>query len=196
MLITRHGRKQYHNFKNSKLISNGYPFEDVPPLDPDLTNYGKEESYESYIYYCEKMGKAPTKIVTSPLIRNRSSAMEARKAIYDYFKVYVEIESEPSIGEYFHKKYLPLKKSYFNDSTWRLLGKESYSMSTDEDINLAINKFLINRQDNVWYITHGYFIMLLCQKLEIPAPSFNYNEGLILSYDLNEYHVMKYDEDI
>jgi len=187
MLIVRHGRKQYHNFKNSKYIYNGYTLNEVPPLDPDLTRNGRKECYERYIFYCERMGKPPKKIVTSPMIRNRSSALEARKAIYDYFGVFTEIEINTDICEYFSKKYLPLRKEYFNESTWNLIGGETYSRSTDEEINRAINNFIVNREENVWYITHGYFLLLLSKKLEIPISKFNFNEGIILTYDLDKY---------
>jgi len=178
MLITRHGRKQYHNFKNEKNYS------ELPPLDPDLTSDGFVESYETYLYYCRQLQIPPLRIVSSPFKRNISSAIQAKAAIKDYFNVDVDIFIDTNIGEYFSTKYLPLKKRYFYNSTWELMGKTSYSRSSKIELDFSICSFLSYCKENVWYISHGYFLKSLAYYLGIDIDEFGYNDGIY--FDSNE----------
>lgn len=167
MLYIRHGEKLYNNGE-SKTFS----------LDPELTEKGKREAWDKFLTIVRDFG-IPDKIISSPYLRTRETAEIAQDVIFKVSGLFVPIFIDPLVGEY--------------------LGNQE-----DKDLNTCLRKetlqfnpippetwykfmsrlkrhLLYQKDENVWYITHGLVIKMIADLNQKKIDSPQSAEGISLS---------------
>jgi len=143
MLYIRHAQKLYHN-------GGAVDF----PLDPNITHAGKIKARERFIQLLNIYGP-PTKIVTSPYLRARETAIIARDVIYENTGNLIDISYDPEIGEYLgHQK----SRNIQTDLHQETLVHKPIPPETWNQYSYRIRKHIISSISGCWYITHGIVI--------------------------------------
>jgi hypothetical protein len=145
MLLIRHSEKAYDNKIG---------------LDAELTDYGHELAYNKFVHLYECYD-IPTKIVTSPYLRTRLTALEAQQAILDQTGKLVPIYSEPLLSEFLNSdRHQYNLQTQLSIETLRL---KPFRPQNKKQFYERMKRFVNKSEDNVWYITHGYNIQVIAE---------------------------------
>lgn len=145
MMLIRHSEKAYDNKIG---------------LDAELTEYGHQLAYDKFVDLYFRYG-IPTKIVTSPYLRTRLTAIEAQQAILDHTGKMVPIYTQPLLSEFLNSsKYGYNLATQLSSDTIRL---KAYKPQNKKQFYERMRKFVNQAEDNVWYITHGFNIQVAAE---------------------------------
>lgn len=158
MLYIRHGEKLYDNGKSETF-----------PLDPPLTDFGREEATEYFQSFVHTFG-VPSKIVSSPYRRTRQTAKIAQDVIHKQTGVFVPIFVDTLISEYLGNQKNTNLEGAFHPNT------EKYSPVPPETWTEFLLRVRLHSRlctPDTWYVTHGLFIKTLAKwhGTDVPRPS-------------------------
>lgn len=148
-LVVRHGPKEYDNNKSP---------DGTYPLDPALTDEGRELAYQHFVQLLQSF-EPPVRIVTSPFLRARETAQELRRAIFDITGLSVSIYREPLMGEFLgHQvQHRRIKKGDFRPETGHVVIDKT--ISEMEHLRVPqLRKKVVLYPKNTWMVSHGVVI--------------------------------------
>lgn len=153
MLYIRHSEKTHKNGESP-----------IFPLDPDLTDHGKNLAKNKFQFLYKKFG-TPKKIITSPFLRTRQTAQIAQDIIYENTGCLVEIYVDNFLGEFVSNKHKFIDKS--SALTPETLQYDPFYLENWNQFIERINYFTKNNNnyDNTWYITHGLIIQCISKNM-------------------------------
>ncbi len=159
-LFIRHGKKTHANGKLPKFKLDNYY-----PLDPDLTEQGKILAKKKFLVLFKN--ELPTKIICSPYLRTRKTALIAQEVIYELTNQSINIDIDPLLSEYLHKNHVITEQSFHPDTEKFVILPEYKSQYRNR-----MKQVYDNKEANVLYITHGYNIqtIALCMNKKIKYP--------------------------
>lgn len=143
ILYIRHAEKEYKNGKNEEFS-----------LDPDITEKGKIESSNKFKLLVDKYG-APDKIIASPYLRTRTTALIAQSVIFEQKKINVKIEYDNQLGECLKNQSTKDLNICLRPET---LIHNPIPSENLKEYNNRIYNHTKKAQYNTWYITHGFNI--------------------------------------
>jgi broad specificity phosphatase PhoE len=146
MLFIRHGEKEYINGGSS-----------IYPLDPDLTEEGKQLAYDKFLFLINKYHIIPDTIITSPYLRTRRTATIAQQVIYDITGINVLIICDNFLSEF-------LNNNEYHDVIMEeavrpeTLQYKPIPPETYQEYKKRMYVVSNSKVPNVFYITHGFNI--------------------------------------
>lgn len=176
MLFIRHGPKEYENGKSVTYC-----------LDPGLTTKGKADAYSKFVSLCLKYGP-PERIISSPYLRARETALLAQMAISDCFydldtklmmqgiikrrgkHPLTEIVFDARIGEYLGNQ---RDRDVNEDLRPMTLMLDPIHGEMYGDYSARVRRFVASKPGNGWYITHGIVLqsIALFNNVRLPYPA-------------------------
>lgn len=174
MLYIRHGEKLYGNNNHSQYLlslpSVGSSDASTYSLDPGLTEKGKSNAKLRFYDLLQKFGP-PERIISSPYLRARETALIAQQVIYDHTGIFVDIVHDPLIGEYLgNQHHVDLSQAFHPDTQIH----HPVPPENKLQYKIRIKRHLKSSQSNTWYISHGYTIQSIAflRGCKIPYPTF------------------------
>lgn len=157
MLFIRHAPKQYKNGDDPKY-----------PLDPDITIEAEDLIRNKTRNLLQSYG-VPPRIITSPFLRTRRTAMLMQDEILKTTDSKVVIEEEPLIGEYLKKGKWEITENSLHPDT-----RDIYRPETFHNFYIRLLEFYRRGPQDAWYISHGIFIQQLAKLIGYPInhPSY------------------------
>ena len=168
MLYIRHSEKMYRNGNSVRY-----------PLDPGLTSKGRDMAEDKFELLVCKYG-VPSRIIASPYLRTRETAMIAQNKIFQITGRQVEIFCASELGEYLGYRKSKTRTSDFTPDT------NAYNPITLEswrEYNVRLRRHILNALPDTWYITHGVFVQTISKmygwKIKYPSEL----EGILVTPD-------------
>ena len=154
MLYIRHAQKLYRNGRSSEYS-----------LDPGLTEEGRQAAKLKFTALVQTY-KLPSKIISSPYLRARETAIIAQDIILNLTGNFIEISYDPLLGEYLgpHHKHRNLNECLHAET----LIHNPIPPETWDQYILRIAKYMETIQPdcwvNTWVVTHGLIIQSISSR--------------------------------
>tara|TARA_R110001632_G_scaffold68930_3_gene161631 strand:+ start:1145 stop:1672 length:528 start_codon:yes stop_codon:yes gene_type:complete len=165
LLFIRHGDKEYANGKNPP---------NKPAHDPDLLDNQKELIEKLTIDLVSKYGK-PDKLIVSPFNRTRQTAKIMQSTILEKYNKFCILYYDKEVGEFLGFQKPKNKRADVSDLTAMhnkpLLGVENLQDCRERIINFYRD---VEKNKNIWIITHGILISFLHTHLYEERRKFSY----------------------
>lgn len=167
-IFIRHGEKKYKNGK-------GKPAHDSPLIP------GQEETVKNMtIDLISKYGR-PTKLIVSPFERTRETAIMIQHTINKYYNEYCVIYYDKKIEEYLGWQKPRHKVADINEYT-QMYTKPLLGVEKLEDCERRIIDFYnqLDKNKNVWVITHGILMSYLYHHLNKEKKEFGCLDNFVV----------------